>query len=69
VLHTYVSRVQYNCGIVFVFWLWRKIIFSIIYVLSVQYNCVVVSVYWLWQEIMLLWWEIVLEMSTPYDFL
>ncbi len=67
-LLTCVSRVQYNCGIVLVFWFWQEIVFGIIYVLSVQYTCAVVSVFWLWQEIVL-WWEIVLKMRTPLDFL
>jgi hypothetical protein len=51
VLHTYVLRVQYSCGVVFVFWFWWEIVFGVTYVLSVQYRCAVVSVYWLWQEI------------------
>ncbi len=67
-LLTYVSRVQYICGVVLVFWFWREIVFGIAYVLSVQYTCVVVSVFWLWREIML-WQEIVLKMRTPLDFL
>jgi hypothetical protein len=41
VLLTYVSRVQYSCGIVLVFWFWWEIVFGITYVLSVQYTCVV----------------------------
>jgi hypothetical protein len=41
VLLTYVSRVQYSCGVVLVFWLWREIVFGITYVLSVQYTCAV----------------------------
>jgi hypothetical protein len=45
VLLTYVSRVQYSCGIVLVFWFWWEIIFGITYVLSVQYTCAVVSVF------------------------
>jgi hypothetical protein len=46
VLLTYVSRVQYSCGIVLVFWFWREIIFGTTYVLSVQYTtCAVVSVF------------------------
>jgi hypothetical protein len=45
VLLTYVSRVQYSCGIVLVFWFWREIVFGITYVLSVQYTCAVVSVF------------------------
>jgi hypothetical protein len=53
VLHTYVLRVQYNCGVVLVFWLWREIIFGVTYVLSVQYSCAVVSVFWFWREIVL----------------
>ncbi len=51
-----------------VFWFWREIVFGVTYVLSVQYTCAVVSVFWLWREI-LLWWEIVLKMRTPFDFL
>jgi hypothetical protein len=47
VLLTYVSRVQYSCGIVLVFWLWQEIVFGVKYVLSVQYTCAVVSVFWL----------------------
>ncbi len=38
VLHTYVLRVQYSCGIVLVFWFWREIVFGVTYVLSVQYS-------------------------------
>jgi hypothetical protein len=34
VLLTYVSRVQYSCGIVLVFWFWREIVFGITYVLN-----------------------------------
>ncbi len=49
VLHTYVLRVQYSCGVVLDFWFW-EIVFGITYVLSVQYRCAVVSVCWLWQE-------------------
>ncbi len=67
-LLTYISRVQYSCGIVLIFWFWWEIVFGITYVLSVQYTCVVVSVFWLWREIVL-WWEIVLKMRTPFDFL
>ncbi len=44
-LHTYVLRVQYSCGIVLVFWFWREIVFGVTYVLSVQYSCAVVSVF------------------------
>jgi hypothetical protein len=29
VLHTYVLRVQYSCGIVLVFWFWREIVFGV----------------------------------------
>jgi hypothetical protein len=43
VLHTYVLRVQYSCGVVFVFWFWREIVFDVTYILSVQYICAVVS--------------------------
>jgi hypothetical protein len=59
VLHTYVLRVQYSCGVVLVFWVWREIVFGVTYVLSVQYSCAVVSVFWLW-------WEIVLKMRTRF---
>ena len=59
VLHTYVLRVQYSCGVVLVFWFWREIVIDVSYVLSVQYSCVVVSVFWLW-------WEIVLKMRTRF---
>jgi hypothetical protein len=66
VLHTYVLRVQYSCGIVLVFWFWGEIVFGVTYytylVFSVQYSCAVVSVFLLWQEI-------VLKMRTPFDFL
>ncbi len=51
VLHTYVLRVQYSCGVALVFWFWWGIVFDITYVLSVQYSCAVVSVLWLWREI------------------
>ncbi len=67
-LLTYVSRVQYSCGVVLVFRFWRELVFGITYVLSVQFTCAVVSVFWLWREIVL-WWEIVLKMRTPFDFL
>ncbi len=50
VLHTFVLRVQYSCGVVLVFWFWREIVFDYTYVLSVQFSCVVVSVFWLWRE-------------------
>ncbi len=68
VFFTYVSRVQQSCGIVLVFWFWREIVFGVTYALSVQYTYAVVSVFLLWQEIVL-WWEIVLKMRTPFDFL
>jgi hypothetical protein len=42
-LHTYVLRVQFSCGIVLDFWFWREIVFDVTYVLSVQYSCAVVS--------------------------
>jgi hypothetical protein len=44
VLHTTttVLRVQYNCGVVLVFWFWREIVLGVRYVLSVQCSCVVV---------------------------
>ncbi len=45
VLHTYVLRVQYSCGVVLLFWFWREIVFGVTYVLSVQYSCAVVSVF------------------------
>ncbi len=69
-LPTYISRVQYSCGVVLVFWFWWEIVFGVTYVLNVQYTCVVVSVFWLWQKIVL--WrerEIVLKMRTLFDFL
>ncbi len=44
-LITFVSRVQYSCGIVLVFWFWWEIVFGITYLLSVQYTCAVVSVF------------------------
>jgi hypothetical protein len=44
VLHTYVFRVQYICGVVLVFWFWQEIVVGVTYVLSVQYTCAVVSV-------------------------
>ncbi len=61
VLHTYILRVQYSCGVVSVFWFWQEIVFGVTSVLSVQYSCVVVSVFWLWQEI-------VLKRRTLFDF-
>ncbi len=52
VLHTYLLRVQYSCGVVLVCWFWQEIVFGVMYVLSVQYSsCVVVSGFWLWREI------------------
>ncbi len=39
VLHTYVLRVQYNCGVVLVFWSWREIVIDFTYILV--YNTVV----------------------------
>jgi hypothetical protein len=53
VLHTYVLRVQYNCGDVLVFWSWREIVIEFSYIFSVQYSCGVVSVFLLWREIVL----------------
>jgi hypothetical protein len=53
VLHTYVLRVQYNCGVVLVFLSWREIVIDFTYIFSEQYSCGVVSVFWLWQEIVL----------------
>ncbi len=61
-LHTYVLRVQYSCGIVLVFRFWWEIVFGVTYVLNVQYGCAAVSVFWLWREI-------VLKMGTPFHFL
>jgi hypothetical protein len=51
--YTYVLRVQYNCGVVLVFWSWREIVIDFMYLFSVQYSCAVVSVFWLRQEIVL----------------
>ncbi len=51
VLHTFVLRVQYSCGVAVFFWFWWEIVFGVTYVLSVIYSCAVVSVFWLWQEI------------------
>ncbi len=59
VLHTYVLRVQYSCGVVFVFWFWQEIVVGVTYVLSVQYSCAVVSVFWLW-------WEMDLKMRSRF---
>ncbi len=44
-LHTYVLRVQYSCGVVLVFWFWWEIVFGVTYVLSVKYSCAVVSIF------------------------
>ncbi len=36
ILHTYVLRVHYSCGVVLVFWFWWKIVFGVsIYRLTV----------------------------------
>ncbi len=59
VLHTYVLRVQYNCGVVLFFWSGREIVIDFMYVFSVQYSCGVVSVFWMW-------WEIVLKKRTCF---
>ncbi len=59
VLHTYVLRLQFSCGVVLVFWFWQEIVFDVTYVLSVQYSCAVVPFF-------LLWWEIVLKMRTRF---
>ncbi len=67
VLLTYLSRVQYSCGVVLVFWFWQEIVFGVTFVLSVQYTCAVVSNFWLWWKTVL-WREIVLKMRTPFDF-
>ncbi len=68
-LLTYISRVQYSCSVVLVFWFWREIVFGITYILNVKYTCAVSCVnFWLWWEIVL-WREIVLKMRTPFDFL
>jgi hypothetical protein len=45
VLHTYVLRVPYSCGVVLFFWFWKEIVFGVTYVLSVQYSCAVVSIF------------------------
>ncbi len=31
VLHTYVLRVRYSCGVVLVFWFWREVVFGVKY--------------------------------------
>ncbi len=36
VLHTYVVRVQYNCGVVLVFWSWQEIIIDFMYVFNLE---------------------------------
>jgi hypothetical protein len=36
VLHTYILRVHYSCGIVLVFWFWWKIVFGITYIRSAK---------------------------------
>ncbi len=59
VLHTYVLRVQYSCGVVLVFWFWQETVVGVTYVLSVQYSCADVSVFWLW-------WEIVLKNENTF---
>jgi hypothetical protein len=61
VLHTYVLRVQYSCGVVLVFLFWREIVFGVTYLLSVQYTCAIVSVFWLWLR-----QEIDLKMRTRF---
>ncbi len=44
-LHNYVLRVHYSCGVaVVVFWFWWEIVFVVTYVLSVRYTFGVVSV-------------------------
>jgi hypothetical protein len=68
VLLTYVSRLQYSCGVVLFFWFWWEIVFGDTYVLSIQYSCAGMSVCWLWWE-KVLWREIVLKMKTAFDFL
>ncbi len=55
----YILIVQYNCGVVLVFWSWQEIVIDFMYVFSVQYSCAVVSVF-------LLWREIVLKMKTRF---
>ncbi len=40
VLHTYVLRVQNNCGVVLVFWSWWELVIDSMYVFSVQYTVV-----------------------------
>jgi hypothetical protein len=43
-------RVQYSCGGVLVFWLWREMVFGVMYILSVQYSS---SFYIIFQQIVL----------------
>ena len=70
-LLTYISRVQYSCNVVLVFWFWREIVFGITYVLSVQYTCAVGCVCFL----VVAGNGVVAgnssqnEMRTPFDFL
>ncbi len=64
-LLTYVSRVQYSCGIVLVFWFWWESVFGVTYVLSVQYSCAVVLVV-AGNSVVV---GKVLRMRTPFDFL
>jgi hypothetical protein len=45
ILHTYVLRIKYSCGVVLVFWFWQEIAFGVTYVLGVQYSCAIVSVF------------------------
>ncbi len=67
-LGTYLSRVQYSCGVVLAFWFWREIVFGITYVLHVQYTCAVGCVsYLVVAGVIVLWREIVLKMRTPFD--
>ncbi len=39
------TRVQYSCGIVLVFWFWREIVFGVTYILRIQYSSAVMSVF------------------------
>ena len=68
-LLTYVSRVQYSCGVVLVFWFWWEIVFGITYVRSVQYTCAVGCVSFL----VVVGNSVVAgnssQMRTPFDFL
>ncbi len=46
VLHTtYVLRVQYSCGVMLVFFIWREIFVGNTYILSVQYSRAVAFVF------------------------